>query len=823
MWFIVWELVILIASVFIQKALTPATPATQPQAAGTFEKPTADSSRAIPVVFGTCKVTGGNVLWFGETSAVPHYEATGGGNQAITAYSYLASIDLGVCHGPVDSLSEVLINDKAIGIVNMSPVTVGGVTTYTLAQYTFYDQTCGLFGKMESYLGAVGQPTSAHMQSACSADYPGLSSLCHLVFISTVWGSSPYVSPVSVVVTRCPNTLGLTSNHHKIASVVNSVTSYDANPACMLYELLTDTTWGLGIDPSNIDLASFQAVGNTLWATPEQFGLSMVFDTATPATDLIREVLRHIDGGLTTHPTSGKLMLKLIRADYVIGDLPVLDESCIDEVEFSRKSWCETANTVRINFLSWADNWTDRIAQWQNLANQQVVGVTTLVQIDYKGCSNAHTAGLVAARVMKLSSYPFAAIRFKANRLAWGLRQCDVFVLNWPPLGISGMVCRVTKPAAGQLEDGMMTLECVEDAFAIGNTAFSEVGPSLWSPPSAPTVVAGQRLWEAPGQLSLKTLNTFVPRDAWALAAIPAGGGTGFQVWSDPAGGTAYTQTGGATGFTPSAALVSSYAENTAYVDSTGFQVNSLTEADRIDNAWGMYFNNVQFRGLLLIDNEVMGYTGVSGTGATRTLTGIWRGLFDTVPAAHSAAAAVWFILHDDRRCQVTTGGYYSSNLTLTAKLLTTAMSGVMPIASASQISLALTGRGMLQPPPGNVKINATSWLTTMAHTVDAVVTWARRDYNALAYGGICAGQGDADYPNVLPANDQVYKIEVRVSGTLVRTVTAIAATTWTWTQAMQATDCSSVYGKTVSIRVSASNVGGGSLGGYQERTFTIT
>jgi hypothetical protein len=42
----------------------------------------------------------------------------------------------------------------------------------------------------------------------------------------------------------------------------------------------------------------------------------MQFEQAGAATDLIREILRHIDGGLTTDPATGKLMLKLIRADY---------------------------------------------------------------------------------------------------------------------------------------------------------------------------------------------------------------------------------------------------------------------------------------------------------------------------------------------------------------------------------------------------------------------------------------------------------------------------------------------------------------------------
>lgn len=44
----------------------PKTP--KPAAARDLEDPTAEAGRPIPVVFGTMRVTGGNILWFGNKS-----------------------------------------------------------------------------------------------------------------------------------------------------------------------------------------------------------------------------------------------------------------------------------------------------------------------------------------------------------------------------------------------------------------------------------------------------------------------------------------------------------------------------------------------------------------------------------------------------------------------------------------------------------------------------------------------------------------------------------------------------------------------------------
>jgi hypothetical protein len=123
------------------------------------------------------------------------------------------------------------------------------------------------------------------------------------------------------------------------------------------------------------------------------------------------------------------------------------------------------------------------------------------------------------------------------------------------------------------------------------------------------------------------------------------------------------------------------------------------------------------------------------------------------------------------------------------------------------------------------VKINGTSWPTSLAHTVDAVVTWAYRDlsYFLYAVGSAVASQDTVQLFENSGGFNGHFQIEVRVAGVLKRTVSALDAKTWTWTQAMQATDCSSVYNKTVSIRIIPLRNTDDLPGTYQERTYTVT
>lgn len=801
--------IIWIVATLVSIALRPKPDKPQPKGLSEFQIPTADASRAIPVIFGSVKVTGPNVIWYGNLGVEPFQFA---GNDF--GYYYSLGLALAVCFGPVDSVDGLLFEDRSAGWSFLSGD--ANVRSYAFNNTTLYGGNTsggGVKGNADCYLGTDAQPTSAYLQAQAHVDWPGLPRLCYLVlhggykpqYGGVYLGTSAYVKPMAVLVTRCPNQLGLPSGHHQM-SIAGG---YDANPACMLYEILTDTTWGLGLPGSSIDTDSFVAAGETLFT--EGLGLAMILETTTEASETLREILRHIDAGLSTDPSTGKLVLKLIRADYDVGLLPVLDQSSIAELDFSRGSWSETFNVAKVTYTSRADNWTERVAQWQNLANLQVQGVTVATQVEYRGFSNSHSAGLAAARVAKAVSYPFARLRLKVNRLAWALRSADVFKLNWPPLGITGMVCRVTRPASGDLENGLMSLEVVEDSFSVSGTAYTDPPGSQWGDPVAPPVAAAQQaLFEIPYHLA-----TLSGRQLAALAARAAASLTGFQVWSDPAGGTTYVLTNEVSSWCPYGELTGSYAKNTSALDATGFSVGNTIDIDALESVSPLAIYSGY--NLALIDNEIIAWQTVGGSGATRQITNVLRGVLDTVPADHSSGAKVWFFGSGPLAIVDPSVGYTVDG-TVTAKLLPFTAVATLPIASASQISKATVNRAAKPLPPGNVKVGGIAWPTSFAAGADRAVTWSIRNRVWQKAGHDVVAQDSGDYP--LGGTEGDYTVEVRVGGVLKRTVTSIAGTSWTWTAAMQTADAATA-GTSVSIRVIPVN--GSLVGTYQERLFSIT
>src|SRR6185436_468492 len=100
----------------------------------------------------------------------------------------------------------------------------------------------------------------------------------------------------------------------------------------------------------------------------------------------------------------------------------------------------------------------------------------------------------VAARSLKTASYPLADFEIECNRKSWALRPGSVFRLQRPSLGITDMVCRVTRIRGGTLTDGRIHLEAAEDIWGFNWTAYDPPPPTGWIPPTLQTAGWGS-LW----------------------------------------------------------------------------------------------------------------------------------------------------------------------------------------------------------------------------------------------------------------------------------------------------------------------------------------
>lgn len=247
----------------------------------------------------------------------------------------------------------------------------------------------------------------------------------------------------------------------------------DACPAAVIYDLITSPWAKLGLPTSKVDLPSFQAASATLFT--EQNGYSRAIEQSDDASTIINDILRQIDGVLYEEPTTGRLVLKLIRNDY---DVATLDSVTPDNARpasgswLSVSGWSETLNQVRVTWTNRKAGYSQGVAIGQNAANVTDQVKLRTLEVSYVGCNDQENARKLAARELAVVSKPIVKASVICNRSFYAKRPGDVVKLTWPQLGITAMVMRIARVDLGQLHKGEIHLDLIRDVFDVTQGAF---------------------------------------------------------------------------------------------------------------------------------------------------------------------------------------------------------------------------------------------------------------------------------------------------------------------------------------------------------------
>lgn len=250
--------------------------------------------------------------------------------------------------------------------------------------------------------------------------------------------------------------------------------SFDADPASVILDVLT-APWGkVGLPMSSIDLTSFQAASNTLFA--EHHGYSRAFEQPADADAIIRDVLAQTDGMLYQEPTTGQLVYRLVRFDY---DPNTLDDINPDNMEtpgvgwYTVQGWAEVPNQVRVTYFDRANGYAETVAIAQDAASIVINGDRIRsVSVRYEGCCVASLAAQLAARELAAVGRPLVRAQVTVNRSFYAKRPGDVVTLTWPDLGIDKMIMRIVSIDFGQLHDGKIKMNLMRDIFDVKVGAF---------------------------------------------------------------------------------------------------------------------------------------------------------------------------------------------------------------------------------------------------------------------------------------------------------------------------------------------------------------
>ena len=761
-----------------------------------FRVPTTGEGRPIPVAWGTVLCSGPMLAWYGDLKVTPIEEEISTGwftSETVTkGYDYYLGMNLVLCSGEIDAALRPWFDGEPLPYRNALPhFYEEGYTRYSRSEYDGFDVQAfeyfggvdgegGLWGDILVYRGSTTQPIDNYLAQKISSNLPAYRGICYAVFrlhetqtlTGFYWGTSPYIKDVAIELRRCPNSLSLPLDYHRIGQ--------DANPACMIYDLLTTAPSlnGLGIPVGNIDVDSFRAAGTTL--AEEELGLSMLVDAEVSAKDLLLDILRHIDGVVYVEPSTGLLVLDLVRFDYDEEELPVLDETNCTVTAYARSAWTDLKNQVRVQYINRRDGYVSKTVIAQNQAAIEAAGGEISTQdLNLRGFSHEATAARAASKALAGLSYPLATLSINADRSAWSFRPGSPFKLDWPKLGISSMVCRVQQIGKGELVSGRIELEAIEDYFAIDWTAYTPPDDSEWVDPAGPVpMLADQAV-------------ALGPYEAVKNLAVPDGGAQQVLTLASRAsvgiskGYNAIVEDESTRFpfFTPSAELSAAINETSATIYAT----LGTDAAERLVSRNSAEFDAGLNLALIFEGTdptqsdleEIIAFENVTinELAGTITLTGLARGCCDTAPTSFASGKRIWFVSYSSGVVHIPGSG--STGI----KFQPYNNMGGYDIDSCptETISALSTARRELAYCPTDVRFNGDSYPATI--TGELTVSWAHRNRLGV-WGYATSGETDA------PEDGTTYTIRVYGElGTLIHTETGLTGETWTYLEADEITE----------------------------------
>jgi len=499
----IWLNLLLFVVSFVITALLAPKPKfenARPQELKDVNFPQASENAPVALVLGQVRQDAPNTIWYGNFRAVPITKRVKTGlfkkKNIIIGHNYYMTLDLGLALGPRVVLSEILMDEEVLwshldsaadatiphtGKTLVDRETLVGVSKPTL--FGGVESGGGWTGRFRMYSGAFtngtpGQIANAVMETLVGDDVPAYYGFSHIVFEDNWIGESASLRKMSFMLECYTNALVLT-NSGKIGN--------DMNPAEAIYQIATDPWRGIGINPINLDLTSLVALGELCYE--ESNGVSLIITAENEGKDIIAEILRQVDAVAYQDPVSGKMIFKAIRNDYDVLDLPVYDEDSIIKFKMITKTtWENVFGQVKVSYANRHKD-DEKVAVAQDTGVIAMTGKVRSTSVSFPLCYSDDTANELAARELSQLSVPLFNGRLEMNRNAYSLRPGDAFVINWPRYGLLDTVFRVKSFDLGEMLDGRIVIDILQDNFGVPIPVFNPPVDTEWEEPGFDPVV----------------------------------------------------------------------------------------------------------------------------------------------------------------------------------------------------------------------------------------------------------------------------------------------------------------------------------------------
>ena len=325
-------------------------------------------------------------------------------------------------------MSTTGVDNKALHIIQtIGEGTIDEITTVYIDDKESTDSLFSGFITVNKALGTHAQVADATLQ----AEFPAWTDALHgtaYIYVQLVFDPDRYQS-VPLITALVKGKL--------LFDPRDSSTAYSTNPALVIYDLLTNTDYGMGIDTALIDIPSFNDAAN--YADTNSFTFNGVLKTQENALDIIEKCLLNMRGTIVY--TDGIYKLRIYKFDAPVMKLD--DNDVLDGTfRFNLTPWADLPNKLKVKYIDVDENYVVTEFDFAADAITAADGIERQNEINLIGTANYQQA-------TDLATYYYERQRLSINYSCTvgskgiALEPADIFSMTHTLPAWTDQLCRV--------------------------------------------------------------------------------------------------------------------------------------------------------------------------------------------------------------------------------------------------------------------------------------------------------------------------------------------------------------------------------------------
>jgi len=571
--------------------------------ANSFNAPSMEEGRVIPVVFGKNVRVSPSVIGYQgfETQDIKE-KAKGGGkgfggsSGGTSIIGYKSFIDMWFCVSHAIGGMTITVNKYIVGDKEKTP---NANITNNNGTESFFPLDMG-----------------SHANK--------LKGICHSYFGNWNFGENTTTPP--------PVDFEITSVLPTTINNANMGSKKGVNPATIIYIILLDAGFIAGT--SGIVLSSFNNSADYWY--DKGHGLNIVFDSISNPMEAIKRVFEFVDGTLYKNG-DGLYILKAFEDSEPA--VRTIEEKDFIELDLEIETLNNLNNKFFATYTDIEKNHTEKSLLVYNPSSISQIGIENDKNIDLTAFTDKEIASKRLFEIMRVESIPNKKIGFSVDMRFFDVNIGDIVTINHGSKGWTSLNFRILSKTIGSFEEAKIDFQGElyrrnlfgDNHINVNNSSHSQVDLS-------PVDLDHRRVFELPYNSDSKENPSFI-----VLAQKKKGSESGYKVLTSAESSSNFIDSGLFTTWSQRGTLVNSYSSSSNSIDDSTSGIlytPSGLENPSFDSISRQ--NLFSIRRVAIINNEIVAFQNYTVEGGNIRLTGIIRGVLGSIKSSHGVSDEIW-------------------------------------------------------------------------------------------------------------------------------------------------------------------------------------